>query len=115
LILGALASALLLSALVAVVLAWRSAQKSIEQSARRAIVNAERMIDRTSADLQKLDALASRPCDEATIGLLKDAVYSSTSQLREIGLIKDNKLHKFWCRFSGCLWSKRCTPSGDVY
>jgi sensor c-di-GMP phosphodiesterase-like protein len=93
LILGALACALLFSALVAVILAWRSAQKSIEQSARRAVVNAERMIDRTSADLQKLDALTSRPCDEATISLLKDAVYSSTSQLREIGLIKDNKLY----------------------
>jgi sensor c-di-GMP phosphodiesterase-like protein len=92
LILSALALALLLSALVAVVLAWRSAQKSIEQSARRAIVNAERMIDRTSADLQKLDALTSRPCDEATINQLKDAVYGSTSQLREIGLIRDNKL-----------------------
>jgi sensor c-di-GMP phosphodiesterase-like protein len=93
LILSALALALLLSALVAVILAWRSAQKSIEQSARRAVVNAERMIDRTSSDLQKLDALTSRPCDEATIGLLKDAVYGSTSQLREIGLIRDNKLY----------------------
>jgi c-di-GMP phosphodiesterase len=93
LILSAILLALLLSAISAVVLAWRSAQNSIDQSARRSILNVERMIDKVAADLQKLDALTLRSCDEATIGILKDAVYGSTSQIREIGLFKDQTLY----------------------
>jgi hypothetical protein len=93
LVLGALAISLLFSAILAVVLAWRSAQNGIETSARRAVLNAERMIDRTSADLQKLDVLTARPCDEATVGKLKDAVYASPSQMREIGLIQNKILY----------------------
>jgi sensor c-di-GMP phosphodiesterase-like protein len=93
LVLGAVGLSLLLSAVLAVVLGWRSAQKSVETSARRAVLNAERLIDRTSADLQKLDILAQRACDESTTGTLKDAVYSSTSQIREIGLIQNTTLY----------------------
>jgi c-di-GMP phosphodiesterase len=93
LILCAILLALVLSALSAVVLAWRSAQKSIEQSARRSILNVERMIDRTAGELQRLDTLTTRPCDEATVGVLKDALYGSTSQIREIGLFRDQTLY----------------------
>jgi sensor c-di-GMP phosphodiesterase-like protein len=93
LILSAVGLSLLLSIVLAVFLAWRLAQNSVDTSARRAVLNAERMIDRTSADLQKLDALAQRTCDESTVARLKDAVYSSTSQIREIGLIQNTTLY----------------------
>jgi sensor c-di-GMP phosphodiesterase-like protein len=93
LILIAILLALILSGLTAGVLAWRSSKKTVEQTARRAIFNVERMIDRASADLQKLDALTTRPCDDATQRILKDAIYTSTSQIREVGLILNQKLY----------------------
>jgi sensor c-di-GMP phosphodiesterase-like protein len=82
-----------LSALIAGFLASRSAQRSIENSARRAVLNAERLIDRTGADLQKLDALSGTECDAAVQAKLKDAVYGAVSQIREIGLIKGETLY----------------------
>jgi sensor c-di-GMP phosphodiesterase-like protein len=83
----------LLSALIAGFLASRSAQRNIENSARRAVLNAERLFDRTSADLQKLDALSGTQCNELVQAKLKDAVYTAVSQIREIGLIKDETLY----------------------
>jgi sensor c-di-GMP phosphodiesterase-like protein len=82
-----------LSVLIAGFLASRSAQRSIENSARRAVLNAERLIDRTGADLQKLDALSGTECDAAVQAKLKDAVYGAVSQIREIGLIKGETLY----------------------
>jgi c-di-GMP phosphodiesterase len=93
LILSAILLALVLSALSALVLAWRSAQKSIEQSARRSILNVERMIDKVAGELQKLDTLTLRPCNDETVNVLKDAIYGSTSQIREIGLFKEQTLY----------------------
>jgi sensor c-di-GMP phosphodiesterase-like protein len=83
----------ILSALIAALLASRSAQRNIENSARRAVLNAERLIDRTSADLQKLDALSGVNCDSEVQAKLKDAVYAAVSQIREIGLIKGETLY----------------------
>jgi sensor c-di-GMP phosphodiesterase-like protein len=84
---------LLLSVLISGFLASRSAQRSIENSARRAVLNAERLIDRTGADLQKLDALSGTECDAQVQSKLKDAVYAAVSQIREIGLIKGETLY----------------------
>jgi sensor c-di-GMP phosphodiesterase-like protein len=93
LIASAVTFTLLISALLALVLAWRAAQSSVDNSARRAVLNAERMIDRTSQDLQKLDALTLLTCDPEVVSKLKDALYSSTSQIREIGLIRNKTLY----------------------
>jgi sensor c-di-GMP phosphodiesterase-like protein len=93
LVFGAFLLALAVGALLAAAMAWRSAQKSVEYSARRAVLNVERLIDRTSADIEKLDALTEQSCDEQTIQKLKDAVYASTAQIRELGLIKGTTLY----------------------
>ncbi len=90
---GSILTALVLSALIAALLAARSAQRSVDNSARRAVLNAERLIERTSADLQKLDVLTYLPCNAETQTKLKDAVYASTSQIREIGLINAETLY----------------------
>jgi sensor c-di-GMP phosphodiesterase-like protein len=82
-----------LSALIAAFLATRSAQRNIDSSARRAVLNAERLIERTSADLQKLDALSGTTCDAQVQNKLKDAVYAAVSQIREIGLIRGETLY----------------------
>jgi sensor c-di-GMP phosphodiesterase-like protein len=93
LVTSAVALTFLASALLALVLGWQSAQKSVDMSAKRAVLNVERMIDRTSVDLKKLDALADRQCDAESVSKLKDALYSSTSQIREIGLIQERTLY----------------------
>ncbi len=93
LLLFALALGFLLSAVLAGFSAWRSTHRAIENTAKRAIFNIERLIDKTSVDLQKLDGLVGAACDEATVAKLKDAVYASTSQIRELGLIENNQLY----------------------
>jgi EAL domain-containing protein (putative c-di-GMP-specific phosphodiesterase class I) len=92
LLLLALGLALVLSLLLAALVAWRSSHNSIELSAKRAVLNAERMIERTASGLQKLDALRLGDCNAATIEKLKDSVYNSISQIREIGLIQNRTL-----------------------
>jgi sensor c-di-GMP phosphodiesterase-like protein len=92
LLLAAIGLALILSLLLAALVAWRTAHIAIDLSAKRAVLNAERMIERTSADLQKLDALRLGDCTPATIDKLKDSLYNSISQIREIGLIQNRKL-----------------------
>jgi sensor c-di-GMP phosphodiesterase-like protein len=93
LLLSCALGAFLLSALLGGLLAWRSTQQTIDNSARRAVLNAERLIDKTSAELQKLDALNQLPCDAAVVAKLKDAVYTSTTLIREIGLIQNGTLY----------------------
>jgi sensor c-di-GMP phosphodiesterase-like protein len=93
LVLFAVGSAVLLSALMGALLAWRSTQNDIEFSAQRAVLNAERLIERASADLQKLDVLTTKACDDTTVNTLKEAVYAATTQIREIGLIQDSNLY----------------------
>ncbi len=92
LLLAATVLALLMSLLLAALVAWRSSHNAIELSARRAVHNAERLIERTAADLQKLDALRLSECNAATIQKLNDALYTSNTQIREIGLIQNRKL-----------------------
>jgi sensor c-di-GMP phosphodiesterase-like protein len=92
LLLAAVSTALVLSLLLAAIAAWRTSHNAIELSARRAVLNADRLIERTAADLEKLDALRLGDCSPATIEKLKEAVYSSISQIREIGLIQNRKL-----------------------
>jgi sensor c-di-GMP phosphodiesterase-like protein len=90
---ASIVATVVLSALIAAFLATRSAQRNIDTSARRAVLNAERLIDRTSADLQKLDALSGTTCDAQVQNKLKDAVYAAVSQIREIGLIRGETLY----------------------
>jgi sensor c-di-GMP phosphodiesterase-like protein len=89
---AAIALALVLSLLLAALVAWRGAHLAIALSAKRAVLNAERMIDRTAIDLQKLDGLRLAECNAETVQKLKDSVYNSISQVREIGLIQKYKL-----------------------
>jgi sensor c-di-GMP phosphodiesterase-like protein len=92
LLLAAVALALILSLILAALVAWRSAHNAIDLSAKRAVLNAERMIDRTAASIQKLDGLRLDECTPATIEKLKDSVYNAISQIREISLIQNRKL-----------------------
>jgi c-di-GMP phosphodiesterase len=92
LILAAVAIALLLSLVMAAPIAWRATHLAISHSAQRAVLNAERMIERTAADLQKLDALRLSSCEPVVIEKLKDSVYNAVAQIREIGLIQNSRL-----------------------
>jgi sensor c-di-GMP phosphodiesterase-like protein len=71
LLLAAIALALGLSLLLAALVAWRTSHNAIALSAKRAVLNAERMIERTAADLAKLDALRLGDCNKASIEKLK--------------------------------------------
>jgi EAL domain-containing protein (putative c-di-GMP-specific phosphodiesterase class I) len=84
--------ALLAALAFAMLIAWRNVQNELESSASRAVFNADRLLDRTVADLSKLDALRTYPCDASTTRLLQEGVYNSLSQIREIGLVRDDRL-----------------------
>jgi sensor c-di-GMP phosphodiesterase-like protein len=92
LLLTAAAAALVLAALVSAFLAWQAVNAALTYSASRAVYNAERLIDRTAADLMKLDGLRLSSCDGPTIERLKDALYGAQAQIREIGLIRKGLL-----------------------
>jgi sensor c-di-GMP phosphodiesterase-like protein len=92
LLVTAIAAGAVIGALTSGLVAWRNVNTRLHASAERAVQNAERLIDRTAADLQKVDALRSAACDSATVDRLKDAVYGATAHIREIGVIRDNTL-----------------------
>ncbi len=96
---AAIGLALALSLLLAALVVWRGAHLAIALSAKRAVLNAKRMINRTAIDLQKLDGLRLAECTAETVQKLKDSVYHSISQVREIGLIQKYKL--FCTNFGG--------------
>lgn len=78
---------------LAALLAWRNVKHDLANAAVRAVFNADRIVDRTVADLERLDGLRGAPCDAETIRVLQDAVYRSLSQIREVGLIRDGRLY----------------------
>jgi sensor c-di-GMP phosphodiesterase-like protein len=86
---GALLAALLMSGLVG----WRNLNQELSSSVYRAVFNADRLLDRTAADLSKLDGLRGSPCDASTTRSLQEAVYNSLSQIREVGLVRDGRLY----------------------
>ncbi len=73
--------------------AWRDVRADLHAAAQRAVQNADRLIERTVSDLHKLDALRRQPCDPTVVRMLQDAVYGSLTQIREIGLIRDERLY----------------------
>lgn len=85
--------AVLFALIFAALLAWRNVGNELQSSAQRAVFNADRLLDRTVADLSKVDGLRGEPCDPSTVRLLQDVVYRSLSQLREVGLIRDGRLY----------------------
>ncbi len=87
------ALALLSAFLVAASLAWRSVNDSMQMSAHRAVFNADRLLDRTVNELNKIDQLRKLPCDASTVRSLQETVYGSLSQIREVGLIRDGRLY----------------------
>jgi c-di-GMP phosphodiesterase len=86
-------AAALLSLAFAALIAWRNLGQELLASANRAVFNADRLLDRTVKDLEKLDALRGQPCDASVIRLLQDVVYDSLSQIREVGLVRDGRLY----------------------
>ncbi len=72
---------------------WRNLNHELSNSVYRAVFNADRLLDRTAADLSKLDGLRGSPCDASTTRSLQEAVYGSLSQIREIGLVRDGRLY----------------------
>jgi EAL domain-containing protein (putative c-di-GMP-specific phosphodiesterase class I) len=72
---------------------WRNLQQALRASAYGAVFNADRLLDRTAADLNKIDGLRGLPCDASTARSLQDVVYNSLSQIREVGLIRDGRLY----------------------
>jgi EAL domain-containing protein (putative c-di-GMP-specific phosphodiesterase class I) len=88
-----IALALLASLAFAMTIGWRNVYNELQGSASRAVFNADRLLDRTVADLSKLDSLRSLPCDASTTRLLQEAVYNSLSQIREVGLVRDGRLY----------------------
>ncbi len=85
-------AAVVLSGLLSAYFAWTAVKAALVYSTDRAVLNAERLIDRSAADLQKLDGLRFASCDDATVQRLKDALYGAQAQIREIGLIRNNVL-----------------------
>jgi hypothetical protein len=78
---------------LAALIAWRNVDAELVQAVNRAVYNAERIFDRTVADLEKLDGVRGAPCDAATIRVLQDTVYRSLSQIREVALVRDGRSH----------------------
>jgi EAL domain-containing protein (putative c-di-GMP-specific phosphodiesterase class I) len=78
---------------LAALIAWRNVQVDLGSAVGRAVFNADRILDRTVSDLERVDGLRGAPCDSATIRVLQDTVYRSLSQIREIGLIRDGRLY----------------------
>jgi sensor c-di-GMP phosphodiesterase-like protein len=87
-----LLASLVIAFVVSLALAWLDVRADLNNSASRALQNAERLIDRTAADLQKLDGLRAGECDAAAVERLKDAVYNASTQVREAGLVRNSQL-----------------------
>ncbi len=81
----ALTLALALSAL----LAWRHVHDELQATAQRAAENGARLVSRATAELEKLQPLHEAPCTPDTVRVLREAVYGSLAQIREIGLIRN--------------------------
>ncbi|TAG82770.1 MAG: cyclic diguanylate phosphodiesterase [Betaproteobacteria bacterium] len=91
---AALIAVALLSAIAfSLLISWRIVASELESSSNRAVFNADRLIDRTVTDLARIDSLRGQPCDAATRRVLQDVVYTSLSQIREVGLIRDGRLY----------------------
>lgn len=86
-------AAALVSVTLAALVAWRNVEHGLESAAVRAVFNADRIVDRTVSDLERLDGLRGAPCDAETIRVLQDTVYRSLSQIREVGVIRDGRLY----------------------
>jgi EAL domain-containing protein (putative c-di-GMP-specific phosphodiesterase class I) len=86
---AAVVSSLSMAALVG----WRNLSQELNATAYRAVFNADRLLDRTAADLSMLDGVRGFPCDASTTRTLQEAVYKSLSQIREVGLVRDGRLY----------------------
>jgi c-di-GMP phosphodiesterase len=87
------AAAIAVSFAMAALVGWRNLNQELNASAYRAVFNADRLLDRTAADLSKLDGVRGFPCDASTTRTLQEAVYKSLSQIREVGLVRDGRLY----------------------
>ncbi|MGL5004531.1 MAG: CSS-motif domain-containing protein, partial [Casimicrobium sp.] len=85
----AVLAALAMSALIG----WRVVNDELRSTVYRAVFNADRLVDRTVTELNKLDSLRKQPCDASTTRTLQETVYNSLSQIREVGLVRDGRLY----------------------
>lgn len=86
------ALALLLALASSALLAWHAVHDELRSTAQRAAEKGARLVLRAAAELEKLQPLHEAACTPDTMRVLREAVYGSLAQMREIGLIRNGIL-----------------------